>query len=366
MPRPLRLLSQRLAETARRVRDGLTGARPAAAESPRAATAAEIELGSVLIVDDEASTRLALGRYLKLAGHRVHTADGGEAALLAHSEHRPGIVLVDWMMPGMDGPELCRRLRGLDGGQFTYLVMLSGVSDKARLVEAFDAGVDDFVTKPCDPGELVARLRAGARIVALERELSREADFNRRLSQRLSRANKKLREMASTDMLTGLCNRRETTRRLGESFDAARRGRAPLAAVMMDLDGFKPVNDVLGHPAGDRLLKQIAAALKKSVRSSDVLGRLGGDEFVALMPGATAGEALRWAEQMRAAVTDAGRDFERSGLHVTISAGVAEIHDSTARAEELLDAADAALYAAKRAGKNGAFAAEVPTLRMAS
>ncbi len=318
------------------------------------------------MVDDEATARLALGRYLRNLGHAVHTADGGAAALAAFAEHRPGIVLVDWMMPAMAGTDLCRALRALDGGPTTYLVMLSGVSEKGRMVEAFDAGVDDFLTKPCDPAELAARLRAGARIVALERDLSAEALHNRRLSERLSRANRRLRVIASTDMLTGLCSRRETTRRLGEAFAAARRGRAPLAAVMMDLDGFKPINDALGHPAGDRLLKRIAAALKKSVRSSDTLGRLGGDEFVVLMPGATAGEALRWAEQMRAAVTDAGRDFERSGLHVTISAGVAEVHDSTARPEELLDAADAALYAAKRAGKDGAFASDGLALRMAS
>ena len=324
------------------------------------------KLLQVLVVDDEAAARNATARFLKHLDHPVHTASCGTEALELFAAHRPGLVLVDWVMPGMSGPELCRRLRGSEGGRLAYVVMLSGLSEKAKLVEAFDAGVDDFLTKPCDPAELAARLRAGSRVVALERELAAEAEHNRRLSERLTRANRRLRSIASTDPLTGLCNVRETTRRLEEHFAAARRDGLPLAAVMTDLDGFKPINDRLGHPAGDRLLKAVASALKRSVRSGDTLGRLGGDEFVVLMPGATAGEALRWAEQMRGAVTDAGRDFERSGLHVTISAGVAATHPNTAHAAGLLEEADAALYAAKRAGKDGAFAAESPALRMAS
>ena len=260
-------------------------------------------------------------------------AHGAEAwSLLQHRCVQ--VVLADWVMPWMDGLELCRRLRGLAGRPYTYFVLFTGRSGREERLEALAAGVDDFLTKPFDMRELVARLEIARRLLSVQEDLERK--------------NAAVRELATTDELTGLKNRRSFFEALESHFALAARQQSPLSLVMLDVDQFKTCNDVFGHSAGDEVLRGIADVLRGTTRSHDTVARHGGDEFMILLPVTGPVVARGMARRLRETIEQ--RDWPHRP--VTASFGVATMTLKTGKAVDLIDQADRALYASKRHGRN--------------
>lgn len=303
-----------------------------------------------MVVDDDSTTVELLERQLRDSGYVVRSAAGGADALRLMAEWKPQIVVLDWIMPGMDGTDVCRQIRSLAADRYIYVIMVTVHVEKHRVVEAFSAGVDDFISKPLDRGELLARLHAATRTIRLHKELSRRERRARRLNARMQRLNHELRMLAMTDELTGLPNRREANRRLGHTWALAERYGHPLSCAMVDVDDFKLINDQKGHAAGDAVLKAVAEALHETLRATDAVCRYGGDEFLLFFPHQTLQEATALAERVR----EAARSIHPldGNSPVTLSIGVATRDEGMLTYHDLIDAADRALYHAKRLGKN--------------
>jgi diguanylate cyclase (GGDEF)-like protein len=247
--------------------------------------------------------------------------------------------VLDWMMPGVDGVELCRRLRTLEQEISPYIILLTGMNQKKDLLKGFDAGADDYVVKPFDLEELHVRIRAGERIVALQIES---------LAARTA-----LRKLANHDYLTGLRNRAAILDELRRELRRLPRTGEPLSAVMIDVDRFKRINDTYGHQVGDQALAELAKRMAREVRSYEAIGRYGGDEFFVVLTACDLAGAAKHAERVRRAV--AAKEINIRGLKVgvTISLGVATTSQIELLAEDLLiEKADAAMYRAKSEGRN--------------
>jgi diguanylate cyclase (GGDEF)-like protein/putative nucleotidyltransferase with HDIG domain len=289
---------------------------------------------TILLVEDDASTAHALARLLGALGHEVvPAADGVEAWSLIQGRHVQ-VVLSDWMMPWMDGLELCRRIRGLAGRPYTYVVLFTARGGCEDRLAALAAGADDFLAKPFDTRELVARLAVAHRLLATQEELER--------------TNTALRELATTDELTGLTNRRRLCEELEFQFALAARQRLPLSLVFLDVDSFKSYNDAFGHLAGDHVLRGVADVLRTITRSYDMAARYGGDEFAVLLP--VTGPVVARGLAERLSQTIERRDWPHR--RVTASLGVATMTWQTSEARELMDQADRALYHSKGRGRN--------------
>jgi len=321
----------------------------------------------VLIVDDDPASLRLLHQHLIADGYEVLQATNGREALNVVLEAAPPLIITDWGMPEMDGLELCRALREHEGVRFAYIVMTTSHSDTERLVEAFHAGVDDYLPKPINRQELLARLRAGERIARLEEDLARRTREVHRLNaesalanRKLEQANARLKVIATTDELTGLLNRREAMSRLQELWAAQERYGAMFCCIMVDIDHFKRFNDAHGHAAGDAVLRQTADILRATVRTADIICRVGGEEFLVLCPHVDAAGAAICAERLREAVETNGYVHDGRPLKVTISLGVAERDPETAGPDALVRRADEALYASKVAGRNRVTLAESP------
>jgi diguanylate cyclase (GGDEF)-like protein len=319
----------------------------------------------VLIVDDDPDMLRLLERYVTDTGYDVLQATNGQDALRLVLGEAPPIVVTDWMMPGMDGVQLCRALREHEGVRFVYIILLTAHSEHQRLIEAFDAGVDDFLTKPIGKSELLARLRAGEHIARLEEDLAKRTREIHRLNaemaitnEKLAMANDKLKRMATTDELTGLLNRREAMQRLHSLWASEDRYGPQFSCIMVDVDHFKIFNDTYGHAAGDMVLREAAMVLRESVRTTDIICRVGGEEFLVLCPSVGAPGAAVCAEHLRTAIETHTFSLGEKQLNVTISLGVAERTPHMTGTDDLLKAADAALYAAKDAGRNQVLLAE--------
>jgi len=315
---------------------------------------------SVLIVDDDPLALTLLKRHLTGAGYRVFTAANGAEALRILATEGTPILITDWLMPEMDGLELCRAVRAHEGIPFVYIIIVTAdqTSDD-RLVEAFNASADDFLCKPYKVKELLARLRAGERIVKLQDELnsrSREAHrYNAEIeivNRKLAVANEELNRMASTDALTGLINQREALTRLADHWAAAQRRGDSLACIALDIDRFKNCNDAYSHAVGDVVLKETAEIMQAAARRGEDVCRIGGEEFLVICPRSTETMTATGAERIRRAVEGNVIRYGDLKLRVTVSAGVAERTASTKNPDDLLRAADKALYAAKDAGRN--------------
>lgn len=309
----------------------------------------------IVIAEDEVASRALLKRQLERAGYQVVACENGREALTAVVARGANLLIADWMMPEMDGIELCRAVRAAQSGSetgFVYVLLLTAHSATEQIVAGLEAGADDYLTKPYHAQELLARVRAGERILRLQSELR---DRNRQLQSinaEVSELNRRLEILANTDGLTGVWNRRAFFERATESWAFAQRTGQPLSAVMLDVDRFKAVNDTYGHGTGDTVLKEVAEACRATIRPYDVLGRLGGEEFCILAPNCGAEGAAALAERVRAAIE---RVEIRAGsvvLRVTASFGAAERRAAHDAPETLLAEADTMLYEAKRNGRN--------------
>lgn len=313
----------------------------------------------LLIVDDDTFCLRLLEKYLAHSGYTIHTATDGRKALQIVLETAPDIVVTDWAMPKMDGLELAQAIRSHEGIGFTYVVMVTAHANIDQLVEAFESGVDDFLAKPIKRAELIARLRAGERIINLQRDVARQKREVYRLNaemavanERLGMANIKLAEMATTDALTGLLNRREALSRLNEQWASQDRYGTKFSVIVLDLDHFKRVNDTYGHAAGDFVLQSVSKAMRKCVRATDLVCRIGGEEFLVICQGVDGKGGLACAEHLRATIAALNVEFQGKTIPTAVSCGVAERERIHASPDDLLHAADKALYESKRTGRN--------------
>jgi diguanylate cyclase (GGDEF)-like protein len=294
----------------------------------------------VLIADDEAVSRWLLESSLRRWGYDVQVAhNGDEAWRMLQQPGAPQLVVFDWLMPGMDGLELCQAVRAHKLEPYTYIILLTTKRGQKDVVEGLEAGADDYISKPFDPQELKVRLRTGKRILYLMDQViaAREA----------------MRDLAMRDSLTGLWNRGAIFNMLtAEAARAARQG-ATLGVVLVDLDHFKMVNDTHGHDTGDVVLRHAADTLQGLVRPYDAVGRHGGEEFLVLLPGCDQINAVSQAERLRAAL--AGRTINTAAgpIELTASFGVTVLgRDCEIDPQTLFCAADAAMYRAKHNGRN--------------
>ncbi|MEN6451347.1 MAG: diguanylate cyclase [Thermoguttaceae bacterium] len=285
----------------------------------------------VLVVDDDPAMVRLLSRWLIKAGYTVRTATDGQEALDAIELECPDFLVTDWEMPRMDGLELCRRVRETVLPHYVYIVFLTVRTGAAEMITGLENGADDFLTKPVAEAELLARMRASSRVLELERRLSL---------------------LAHTDAMTGLVTQRTFYEALDKEWRRCRRSHAPLSCAMADLDFFKQVNDVHGHPAGDSVLKVVSELLVDACRASDTVCRYGGEEFCVMLPETSEQDAMVWADRVRQRLASLQVPAGIKDLHITASFGVAECRDDTQTSEELVDLADQALLCAKRISRD--------------
>ncbi len=308
---------------------------------------------NLLLVDDDPMMLARLSKQLAAAGNQVAVCRNGEAALKYVIEHKPQMVITDWRMKPMDGLALCKALRASVFGKNIYLIMLTSTEDEDALVEAFDAGIDDYVTKPISLRVLLARLRAGQRIITLQNELEKESRDIQRYTAELAAANRRLKSMVNTDVLTGLPNRRYALNRLEQEAATALRAKQPLSVLMLDLDYFKSVNDTLGHDVGDQVLIHAANLMRTTARTNDIACRLGGEEFLIIAPNTDGSTALLLAERVRNAIERNQPVGLELRYPITVSIGVAGSMGAQPSWKELMKRADDALYLVKQGNRNG-------------
>lgn len=294
----------------------------------------------ILIAEDDLTTRKVLETLLARWGYDVVTVGDGLAAWeLLRSEEGPRLAILDWMMPGRNGVDICReiRLRQVVQDRYLYIILLSSRSTKEETVIGLEAGADDYIAKPFDPPELLMRVRVGQRILDLQAALVA--------------AKESLHYLAMHDTLTGIFSRRAILERLDEELKRAVRQNSPLAVAMLDLDHFKLINDTYGHQAGDEVLKECAERIRRIMRPYDSLGRYGGEEFLILAPSYPLDANTGLFDRIRSSISDHPIIYQQQTIRVTASLGVtvSDHHDDP---EGLIKAADAALYRAKEKGRN--------------
>ena len=296
----------------------------------------------VLIAEDDNLSRKLIELAVRRAGHEPITARDGAEALALYLQHRPDVVLSDWLMPGMSGLELCRRIRQEQGDSYTYFMFLTSLSDREHLLHGIEAGADDYLRKPLDEVELRARLIAAHRITSL--------------NQQLKELNDQLFQQARIDSLTGTYNRLRLQEDLAAMDNRAARYGHTYALALFDIDHFKRYNDTYGHGAGDRALCAVARTILSCCRASDSVYRYGGEEFLVLLPEQRSTTAVKVADRVRASVQGLGIPHEGrpdDPKVVTVSAGVADLDGARDRsAQTVLQLADEALYRAKCTGRN--------------
>ena len=294
----------------------------------------------VLIAEDDRVSRRLLEASLTRWGYEVVvTCDGVEAWEALQGTDVPPLAILDWMMPGMDGVAVCRKVRQRGQEPYIYLLLLTTKGRKENIIEGLDAGADDYVTKPFDPHELQVRLRTGKRIVTLQAEIIE--------------ARETLRIQATHDALTGVWNRRAILEMLGNELVRSIREGLPVAVAIADLDHFKRINDTYGHVAGDGALCEVVSRVRALLRPYDAIGRYGGEEFLIVLPGCTSPDAFRLADRLRIGIGQEPVKIPEGSIEVTSSLGVAASDTiTTPDAMALIRAADTALYRAKTTGRN--------------
>ncbi len=294
----------------------------------------------ILIAEDDPGTRLLLKSQLIKWGYEVDAySDGKEAWKAILNKNSPRLMILDWIMPGMDGIEICSEIRRLDQREYFYIILLSSKSGKENIVRGLEAGADDYVTKPFDPNELKVRLRAGDRILCLQSELVR--------------INERLEYQATHDPLTGLYNRGEILSMLRKEMARTGRENCSFGMIMADIDHFKLINDRHGHLAGDAVLCETAQRLAKAIRPYDHVGRYGGEEFFLVLPGCDLENTRTLAERLRSLFDEKPIICREGVFLITLSFGVSVFMNcSRSSWEELVRIVDSALYRAKENGRN--------------
>jgi diguanylate cyclase (GGDEF)-like protein len=325
----------------------------ATAPAPRSGEENDALPLSVLLVEDDPASRIMIEGVLHhILGRPVHSAANGQEALAKAIEVMPQIVVTDWLMPVMDGLELCRALRATEWGQSMYVIMLTGVEAENEIIEAFEAGVDDYVTKPVNVRALRARMRAALHYVKLLQNWERDRDQLKQFAAELAISNRRLEHAALTDLLTGLPNRRAGLNALSQAWSASKRSGQSLAVMMIDIDHFKSINDNYGHAVGDLLLKEVAKAIQTSARQDDSVCRWGGEEFLVICHNTDLNSAFHAAERLRKMVGSLKVKAADALIQTAISIGISCREAEMADTDALLNAADNALYAAKQSGRN--------------
>lgn len=292
----------------------------------------------ILIADDDRFSRMLLSRLLREWGYEVEVVGDGEAAVAALTRaDGPELAIIDWMMPKLSGPDVCRAVRAVGDEPYRYLVLLTSLSGTDDLVHGLNAGADEYLCKPFKAPELRARLRSGRRLLDLQRQLIEARDA--------------LEIQATRDALTGVYNRRTLLERLEKELSRSVREGQPVGVAMLDLDRFKSINDTWGHLAGDAVLRESCGRIQRIVRPYDLVGRFGGEEFIVIVPRAEREDVLEIGERVREAVCAGPIPVDGADLDVTTSVGVASMR-GVASPNVLIHAADEALYAAKRGGRN--------------
>jgi two-component system cell cycle response regulator len=296
----------------------------------------------ILIADDDPVSRLLMQRTLQKFGYEVLlAADGRAAAEILSKSDGPRLALIDWMMPELNGLDLCREVRNSQhGGSYIYILLLTSKQESQDIVMGLEAGADDYITKPCHPAELRARLHTGRRILLLE--------------ETLVQAREEMRFKATHDALTTLSNRSSILALVGSELHRSVRDSTPTSLLLCDVDHFKQVNDNYGHLTGDAVLREVSKRLTSSVRPYDAVGRFGGEEFLILLSNCGKNGVNARAEHIRSAIASTPIQTETGELSISISIGAVTCVDWKAdtRLDSVLADADAALYRAKAAGRN--------------
>lgn len=307
----------------------------------------------ILIADDDTLSLRLLQKTLERAGYEVTAVKNGRQAAeeMCHPEG-PRLALLDWMMPELDGPAVCREVRKQRGLRHVHLVLITSKDSKQDIIQGLESGADDYLVKPFDPEELKARLRSGLRILQLE--------------DNLLEAREEMRYRATHDSLTSLLNRGTIIELLARELTRARREKSCTTVVLADLDHFKSVNDTYGHPVGDEVLREIGRRLLGSVRSYDFVGRYGGEEFLVVLNNCGPQKALSRAEQIRNGISRTPITTVKGPLPITLSLGVfASLGEDPRAVEDVLCEADSALYQAKAEGRNCSRLASAATVASA-
>jgi two-component system cell cycle response regulator len=293
----------------------------------------------VLIAEDDPVSRRIVEITLRNWKYDViPVPDGNQALEVLRADDAPRLALLDWMMPGKDGPQICREIRANPTPKYTYIILLTTRSGKADIAEGLEAGADDYVIKPFEAIELKARLLAGSRIIELE--------------DQLLEAQEKLRHQATHDGLTGVWNRAAILDKLEIELQRSRRQGTPLTVMLADIDRFKAVNDTHGHQVGDVVLHSVAQMMSSAVRVYDAIGRYGGEEFLIVAPGCDVQTAQALSQRLHAHVGRQCATEEEPFINVTCSFGVVTTTDGNVDSEKLIRDADEALYRAKANGRD--------------
>jgi diguanylate cyclase (GGDEF)-like protein len=313
-------------------------------ENAAAGEASEGRAPVILVADDEPVNLALIKRRLEWEHYRVHTAEDGREAVEAARRVRPDLIILDVMMPVMDGLRACRLLKEDPATRDIPVIFLSAIDDTEAIVGGLSSGADDYISKPFRVEELIARVAVAIRLKRERDRLRRRAEESRRRAEAAS-------EMSMTDALTGLLNRYGLQRALQRELAEARRYARPLSCLLLDLDHFKAVNDTYGHAAGDAALAQAARVLTESVRGSDVVCRYGGEEFLVLAPETELAGALALAEKIRLAVSARLFGAGPCSFPLTFSVGVARLRAGES-GNDMIARADEALYHAKQTGRD--------------
>jgi len=293
----------------------------------------------ILIAEDDSSARRLIKLRLSAAGHEIVEAEDGQTAWKLFQQEPFHIVITDWMMPNLDGPGLIQNIRSSGQKGYTYIIMLTAIDDKPNVVMGLEAGADEYLTKPFDSKELIARVASGERIIKLEEGLTRD--------------HHQMEVLAMQDGLTGIFNRRAIEEHARVELEHAKRKETPFSVILLDIDHFKAINDQYGHAAGDHTLRRLTEVLTSKLRQYDRIGRWGGEEFIVILPDTKMSEAIAIAERMRGAVAETKFSLETGKIHeVQISLGVACVAGYYPPLAKIIDAADQALYQAKKTGRN--------------
>ncbi len=300
----------------------------------------------ILIADDSPTTLFALKKNLEEWGYEVcEVKDGLEAWQTLNKENPPRIAVLDWMMPGMDGVQICKKLQERTESPFVYTILLTSKTEKEDLVFALENGAHNFQSKPISPEELRSHVNVGRRLVEADDKIKEYAA--------------QMKSLAQTDVLTGICNRRYFMEQGTNMFKSAKRTDRPLSVMLLDIDHFKKVNDTFGHAAGDEVLKKMSISALGKLRDIDLFGRIGGEEFAVVMPEAAIEGAHKTADRLRKSLSELEIKFDNKTISFTVSIGVTTRRPEDETLEEVLKRSDAYLYAAKEGGRNRVVSTDV-------